>query len=269
MQVTHAPLDLGGYKLSPDGKQVLLSYEVFTDCADPGLQRAAYRGARQGQGQRHALQETVRAALGYLVDRPAKPAVRRPVSMPRASCPPSRPCSVAASMAMCRASRSAMTESWPSPDGKTVYFDVRIAGTTEPWSTNFDVYSVPADGSAAPTESDRGKQGVGRLSGGIARRQDAVLPGHEDAGVRGGPVCDHGAGSGHGRATRGGPGLGSLAGRPVDLRRWKNPVRHRRRPGPASAVCDRYRQRQATQVGGQRHGPRLRAGSGQAVAGAR
>jgi dipeptidyl aminopeptidase/acylaminoacyl peptidase len=37
-----------------------------------------------------------------------------------------------------------------APDGKTVYFDARIAGTSEPWSTNFDVYSVPADGSAAP-----------------------------------------------------------------------------------------------------------------------
>src|SRR6185312_7050705 len=31
-----------------------------------------------------------------------------------------------------------------------VYFDVRIAGTAEPWSTNFDVYRVSADGSAAP-----------------------------------------------------------------------------------------------------------------------
>ena len=26
----------------------------------------------------------------------------------------------------------------------------RIAGKTEPWSTNFDIYSVPADGSSAP-----------------------------------------------------------------------------------------------------------------------
>src|SRR5262249_49146114 len=37
-----------------------------------------------------------------------------------------------------------------SADGKTVYFDVRIAGKTEPWSTNFDIYAVPADGSGAP-----------------------------------------------------------------------------------------------------------------------
>ncbi|HET8900147.1 MAG TPA: S9 family peptidase, partial [Rhodanobacteraceae bacterium] len=33
VQVSHGALDLGGYKLSPDGRQVLLSYEVFTDCA--------------------------------------------------------------------------------------------------------------------------------------------------------------------------------------------------------------------------------------------
>ena len=31
-----------------------------------------------------------------------------------------------------------------------MYFDVRIAGRSEPWSTNFDIYKVPADGSAAP-----------------------------------------------------------------------------------------------------------------------
>ena len=37
-----------------------------------------------------------------------------------------------------------------SPDGKSLAFDVRIAGNSEPWSTNFDIYSVPANGSAAP-----------------------------------------------------------------------------------------------------------------------
>ena len=33
VQVSHGPLDIVDYKLGPDGKQVLLSYEVFTDCA--------------------------------------------------------------------------------------------------------------------------------------------------------------------------------------------------------------------------------------------
>jgi acylaminoacyl-peptidase len=37
-----------------------------------------------------------------------------------------------------------------TPDGKTVDFSARLAGGTEPWSTNFDLYTVPIDGSAAP-----------------------------------------------------------------------------------------------------------------------
>ncbi len=42
------------------------------------------------------------------------------------------------------------TEFGFSPDGKTLYFNARIAGKTEAWSTNFDIFSAPADGSAAP-----------------------------------------------------------------------------------------------------------------------
>src|SRR4029077_1308174 len=37
-----------------------------------------------------------------------------------------------------------------SPDGKSLVFSARIAGRTEPWSTNFDLFQVPVDGSAAP-----------------------------------------------------------------------------------------------------------------------
>ena len=37
-----------------------------------------------------------------------------------------------------------------SPDGKTVVFAARDAGRQEAWSTNFDLFAVPADGSAAP-----------------------------------------------------------------------------------------------------------------------
>lgn len=33
-----------------------------------------------------------------------------------------------------------------SPDGRRVVFSLRVAGRTEPWSTNFDLYEVPVDG---------------------------------------------------------------------------------------------------------------------------
>ncbi|MCP1471226.1 dipeptidyl aminopeptidase/acylaminoacyl peptidase [Sphingobium sp. OAS761] len=38
-----------------------------------------------------------------------------------------------------------------SRDGKTLFFALREAGRIEPLSTNLDIFSVPADGSAAPT----------------------------------------------------------------------------------------------------------------------
>jgi dienelactone hydrolase len=37
-----------------------------------------------------------------------------------------------------------------SPDGRMVYFTARIAGQTEAWSTNFDLYVAPSDGSSGP-----------------------------------------------------------------------------------------------------------------------
>ena len=37
-----------------------------------------------------------------------------------------------------------------APDGKTLFFTLRKAGQTEPWSMNFDIFRAPADGSAAP-----------------------------------------------------------------------------------------------------------------------
>ncbi len=40
--------------------------------------------------------------------------------------------------------------SW-SPDGRTLYFTLREAGRIEPTSTNLDIFAVPADGSAPPT----------------------------------------------------------------------------------------------------------------------
>jgi dipeptidyl aminopeptidase/acylaminoacyl peptidase len=38
-----------------------------------------------------------------------------------------------------------------SPDGRTVFFTMREAGRIEPTSTNLDIFAVPSDGSAPPT----------------------------------------------------------------------------------------------------------------------
>jgi dipeptidyl aminopeptidase/acylaminoacyl peptidase len=47
-----------------------------------------------------------------------------------------------------------------SPDGRTLYFAMREGGRTEPNSTNLDIYAVPADGSAAPTNLTEANRGM-------------------------------------------------------------------------------------------------------------
>ena len=50
-----------------------------------------------------------------------------------------------------------------SPDGRTVYFALREAGRIEPTSTNLDIFSAPADGSAQPTNLTPGNDGTDNL----------------------------------------------------------------------------------------------------------
>lgn len=52
--------------------------------------------------------------------------------------------------------------SW-SPDGKTLYFALREAGRIEATSTNLDIFSVPADGSAAPRNLTDANDGMDNL----------------------------------------------------------------------------------------------------------
>ena len=150
VQVSHGSLDLGGYKLSPDGKSVLLSYEVYTDCADLACTKERIDGREKNKatgtvynklfvrhwdtwsdGRRNQLFIAHFDGAGML---PSEPTL---LSRGIDGDIPSKPFGDESEFAF-------------SPDGRTVYFDVRIAGTSEPWSTNFDLYRVPADGSTAP-----------------------------------------------------------------------------------------------------------------------
>jgi dipeptidyl aminopeptidase/acylaminoacyl peptidase len=149
-QATSFALDVNNFKLSPDGKRVLLSIDVFTDCNDLACtkQRLDARKTDKATGTvydkifvRHwdTWSDGRRSQLfiadvgtdGKIAGEP------RLLSRGIDGDVPSKPF-------------GDDTEYAFSPDGATVYFDARIAGKTEPWSTNFDVFSVPADGSSAP-----------------------------------------------------------------------------------------------------------------------
>ena len=84
-----------------------------------------------------------------------------------------------------------------SPDGRTVVFSARDAGREEPWSTDFDLYEAPADGSAGsakPRNLTDANPGLGHPPGLLAGRQGARLPRHVAAGLRGRPLPHPAAG---------------------------------------------------------------------------
>jgi len=151
-QLSSYPLDLDYYKLSDDGKRVLVSMAVFTDCADLACTKARLdeRSANKSSGRvytrlfiRHwdtwsdgRRSQLFMSAIGADGKLDANPLW---LTRGMDADVPSKP----------EGDDSEFT--W-SPDGSTVYFDARIAGTTEAWSTNFDIYAVPADGSSAPKD---------------------------------------------------------------------------------------------------------------------
>lgn len=154
VQVTGLSLDVNNYKLSPDGKQVLLSIDTFAECAqeadafactkkrldDTAANKASGKLFDKlfirhwdtwADGRRSQLYIAAIGADGKIAGVP------KLLSQGIDGDVPSKPFGDDSEFAF-------------SPDGRTVYFDVRIAGRSEPWSTNFDIYSVPSDGSSAP-----------------------------------------------------------------------------------------------------------------------
>ena len=150
VQVTHLPLDADNLTVSPDGSRLAFSLEVYPDCPTVACtrERLDRKAKTQASGQlyqgdagffRHW--DTWSAGLrNHLFTLPVS-GEGEPVDLARGmnADAPSRPFGGAEEYTF-------------SPDGRTVVFAARAGGREEPWSTNFDLYSVPADGSGAPQD---------------------------------------------------------------------------------------------------------------------
>jgi dipeptidyl aminopeptidase/acylaminoacyl peptidase len=148
-QVTDYPVDVGSFALSPRGDQLAVSLEVFPDCTTLQCTHERLEARRKASATgrlyerlfiRHwdRWSDGTRSHLFTTVLSPGGAAgAPRDVSRGFDGDIPSKPFGDAADY------------TW-SPDGKRLVFSARLAAQSEPWSTNFDLYEVPADGSAAP-----------------------------------------------------------------------------------------------------------------------
>ncbi|KQW86496.1 S9 family peptidase [Brevundimonas sp. Root1279] len=138
VQVTNLPLDVNAYRLSNDGSKVVVSLAVFPDCADLACtvdrNKAVADDPATGQvydrmfvrhwdtwadgTQNHLFVVNadgsgapVHVTKGFDGDTPSKPFGDE-------------------------------SEFTFTPDGQSIVFSARHAGSSEPWSTNFDLYQV-------------------------------------------------------------------------------------------------------------------------------
>jgi dipeptidyl aminopeptidase/acylaminoacyl peptidase len=147
VQVTDLPLDVGNLLVAPDGRRLAFSHEVFVDCDTLACtaDRLAEREAAKPSGQvidqllyRHwdTWRDGRRSHLFTLALDEAGAAAGEPVDVSRGLVAdvPSMPFGGVEEIAF-------------SPDGRRLVFAARDAGREEAWSTNFDLFSVAADGS--------------------------------------------------------------------------------------------------------------------------
>jgi dipeptidyl aminopeptidase/acylaminoacyl peptidase len=146
-QVTKLPLDVDALELGPDGRQLFLSMAVYpgkTPQETRTLQDAKGKAAATGQLYDHLFVRhwdtwndgTRNHVFTYDL---ASGQARDLMPAMDADCP-TKPYGGSEDFAV-------------SPDGRTVIFSAKDMGknpSAEAWSTNFDLFQVPADGSAPP-----------------------------------------------------------------------------------------------------------------------
>ncbi len=149
-QVTSTPFDVQAFKVAPDGKTVVVGLAVFPECADFACTEAkrAAKTATKATGVvydrlfvRHWdtwNDGTKNHLFAYTLDDKGV-AVGQPVDLMKGfdGDTPTKPYGDDADFSI-------------SPDSKMLTFSAKVAGKDEPWTTNYDMWGVPLDGSAKP-----------------------------------------------------------------------------------------------------------------------
>jgi dipeptidyl aminopeptidase/acylaminoacyl peptidase len=145
-QVTNLPLDVDSFRVSPKADRVFVSVEVFLDCATFACTKQRLDATAHAAGHgvlydrifvRHwdSWSDGRRSQLFAIALDAAGSAQGAPVKLTGGldGDVPSKPFGGREDFAV-------------SPDGQQVAFSIRAVPVGEPWSTNFDIYTVAASG---------------------------------------------------------------------------------------------------------------------------
>jgi acylaminoacyl-peptidase len=149
-QVTATPFDVQAYKVAPDGKTIVVALAVFPDCADLACTEAklAAKTATKATGVvydrlfvRHWdtwADGTRNHLFAYALDGQGV-ATGQPIDLMKGfdGDTPTKPYGGDEDFTI-------------SFDSKSVVFSAKVAGKDEAWTTNYDMWGVPLDGSAKP-----------------------------------------------------------------------------------------------------------------------
>jgi dipeptidyl aminopeptidase/acylaminoacyl peptidase len=143
VQITRLPLDVGGYRVTPDGTGIVVSLAVFPSATENEIASTVQQLAAKKQGSGSLYDKVfVRhwdtwadGTRNHLFHVRVSDQVVTPLTPGFDGDVPSKPFGDESELCI-------------SPDSKTLYFSARVAGTKEPWSTNFDIFKVPIVGGA-------------------------------------------------------------------------------------------------------------------------
>ena len=143
-QITNLPLDAANLLVSPNGRHIAFTMEVFPDCnAAKTREKLDEIDKRKTSGKiyerifvRH-WDSWKDGRRSHLFVMPTAAGVPVDVMLGMDADTPSKPF-------------GGPEEITFTPDGKAVVFTARDVGPEEPWSTDFDLYLAPVDGSKPP-----------------------------------------------------------------------------------------------------------------------
>ena len=153
-QVTEVPLDIEAFKIGPGGKALYLGLKVFADCEDPvpcTVERLEIEAARKTTGM--VFDQVFVRHWDFWKDGRRNHVFR--LALGEDGLPSGQPVDLMSGVdGDCPTIPWGGGEDWTvSPDDATVVYTAKVVGgSEEAWSTDYDLWVVPTDGSSPATK---------------------------------------------------------------------------------------------------------------------